>query len=233
MAPQSTPSNVSSASTEKGEANLLPPSHPYYLNASDSPGMNLINVNFDGASFGNWKRGVLISLLAKTKLRFINEKAQVLDETSSPFEQWRRCNDMVIAWLLNSLRKDISESVIYSQTASDLWNELQERYGQLDGSKLFQLQRDLNNITQGTIDVASYFNKLKKLWDQLKVLNTFMVCSCECKCGVKEHNHKMNEDMKLVQFLMGLNEAFPTCRGNILMMKPLPSSNQGLFNHPP
>lgn len=133
---------------------------------------------------------------------------------------------MVIAWLLNSVNKEISESVIYCLTASKLWNELQERYGQLDGAKLFQLQRDLNNLTQGTNDVASYFDKLKKLWDQMKVLNTFMACGCDCKCGAKTHNNKMNEDMKLMQFLIGLNEMYSGCRGDILMMKPLPSINQ-------
>lgn len=31
---------------------------------------------------------------------------------------------------------------------------------------------------------------------------------------------------KLVQFLMGLNEAYNSVRGNILMMKPLPSIAQ-------
>ncbi|XP_060210964.1 uncharacterized protein LOC132637980 [Lycium barbarum] len=188
--------------------------------------MNLISASFDGNSYGNWKRGVLISLSAKNKLCFINDKAEIPEETSPLFEQWSRCNDMVIAWLLNSLSKDTAESVLYSQRASDLWNELQERYGQPDGSKLFQLQRDLNNISQGISGVAAYYNKLKKLWDQLKVLNTFMNCNCECKCGAKAHNHKMNEDMKLVQFLMGLNEAFSACRGNIFMMKPLPSTSQ-------
>lgn len=131
---------------------------------------------------------------------------------------------MVIAWLLNSLSKDIAESVIYSQTAEELWNELEQRYGQADGAKLFQLQRELNNISQDTNDVAVYFTKLKRIWDQMKVLNTFMTCSCECKCGAKSHNQKMNEDQKLIQFLMGLNEGYSGVRGNILMMKPLPST---------
>ncbi|XP_019264303.1 PREDICTED: uncharacterized protein LOC109241929 [Nicotiana attenuata] len=133
---------------------------------------------------------------------------------------------MVLSWLLNSLSKDIAESVIYSQTASELWNELEETYGQADGTKLFQLQRELNNITQGSYDVAGYFNKLKKIWDQMKELNTYMTCSCECKYGAKEHNHKVNEDQKLIQFLMGLSKAYNGARGNILMMKPLPTAAQ-------
>ncbi|XP_075087808.1 uncharacterized protein LOC142169793 [Nicotiana tabacum] len=133
---------------------------------------------------------------------------------------------MVIAWLLNSLSKDIAESVIYSQTAEDLWNELEQRYGQADGTKLFQLQRELNNINQGTKDVAGYFTKLKRIWDQMKVLNTFMTCNCDCKYAAKSHNHKMNEDQKLIQFLMGLNDIYSGVRDNILMTKPLPTTAQ-------
>ncbi|XP_070035230.1 uncharacterized protein [Nicotiana tomentosiformis] len=141
-------------------------------------------------------------------------------------DQWRWCNDMVISWLLNSLSKDIAKSVIYSQTAEESWNELEQRYGQSDGTKLFQLQRELNNINQETNDVARYFTKLKRIWDQMKVLNTFMTCNCDCKYGAKSHNDKMNEDQKLIQFLMGLNDVYSGVRGNILMMKPLPTTAQ-------
>ncbi|XP_070054798.1 uncharacterized protein [Nicotiana tomentosiformis] len=207
-------------------SNLVDGTHPYFLNSSDSPGMNLINVSFDGTSYGNWRRGVLISLSAKNKLEFINGSCQKPVKNSPLFAQWRRCNDMVIAWLLNSLSKNIAKSIIYSQTAGELWAELEQRYGQADGAKLFQLQRELNNILQGTNDVAAYFTKLKRIWDILKVLNTFMACGCECNCGAKTHNHKMNEDQKLIQFLMGLNEGYSGVRGNILMMNPLPSTAQ-------
>lgn len=133
---------------------------------------------------------------------------------------------MVFAWLLNSLSKEIVESVTYSQTATKFWNELDERYGQADGTKFFQLQRELNNIGQGSYDVAGYFNKLKKIWDQMRELNTFMTCSCECKCCEKSHNCKVNEDQKLIQFLMGLNDSCSNTRGNILIMKPLPTPAQ-------
>lgn len=36
----------------------------------------------------------------------------------------------------------------------------------------------------------------------------------------------MNEDQQLIQFLTGLNEVFSAIRGNILMMKPLPTTAQ-------
>ncbi|XP_059289427.1 uncharacterized protein LOC132042934 [Lycium ferocissimum] len=146
-----------SKASQIASSKMVDGSHPYFLTSSDSPGMNLININFDGTSYGNWKRGVLISLSAKNKLGFINGGCKKPAEDSPLFEQWRRCNDMVLAWLLNSLSKEIAESVIYSQTAEDLWNELEQRYGQTDGTKMFQLQRELNNISQATSDVAGYF----------------------------------------------------------------------------
>lgn len=97
--------SVSESKTTSKE--VVDSTHPYYLSSSDSPGMNLINATFDGSSYGNWKRGVLISLSAKNELDFINGKVEIPNENSPLFGQWKRCNDMVIAWLLNSLSKDI------------------------------------------------------------------------------------------------------------------------------
>ncbi|KAH0777828.1 hypothetical protein KY290_009239 [Solanum tuberosum] len=126
---------------------------------------------------------------------FINGSCPEPLKGSNMLKQWIHCNDMVIAWLLNSLNTEIAESVIYSQTAADLWNELEERYGQADGTKLFQLQRELNNMSQGVSDVAS--------------------------CDAKGHNQNIIKDQKLIQFLMGLNNSFNVAKGNILMMGPL------------
>lgn len=71
--------------------------------------------------------------------------------------------------------------------------------------------------------MVGYFTKLKRIWDQMKVLNTFMICNCDCMCGAKTHNAKINEDQKLIQLLMGLNDAYFDAIESILMMKPLPS----------
>ena len=37
---------------------------------------------------------------------------------------------------------------------------------------------------------------------------------------------KVDQDRKLIQFFMGLNEVYTVIRGNILMMNPLPSLAQ-------
>ncbi|XP_060215472.1 uncharacterized protein LOC132642235 [Lycium barbarum] len=71
--------------------------------------------------------------------------------------------------------------------------------------------------------VTSYFNKLKCIWDELDAMNTFSSCVCDCKCGGKTKTNKAQDDERLLQFLMGLNESYLGVRRNILMTTPLPS----------
>uniref|UniRef100_A0A1S4C6M0 Retrotransposon gag domain-containing protein n=1 Tax=Nicotiana tabacum TaxID=4097 RepID=A0A1S4C6M0_TOBAC len=133
---------------------------------------------------------------------------------------------MVLSWLLNSLSKEIAESVLYSQSAKDLWSDLEDRFGQANGAKLFQLQKELSSVVQGNSSVSTYFTKIKSLWDELDALNTFSVCVCECECGAKVKSLKAHQDERLLQFLMGLNDIFIGVRSNILLSSPLPSIGQ-------
>nr|XP_009787368.1 PREDICTED: uncharacterized protein LOC104235332 [Nicotiana sylvestris] len=121
---------------------------------------------------------------------------------------WARCNDMVLSWLLNSLSKEIAESVLYSQSAKDLWADLEDRFGQTNGAKLFRLQKELSAVVQGNSSVTTYFTKMKSLWDELDAFNTFSACVYDCDYGAKIKNHKAHQDERLLQFLMGLNECF-------------------------
>lgn len=45
-------------------------------------------------------------------------------------------------------------------------------------------------------------------------------------CGAKKIQHKVEQDRRLIQFLMGLDEVYVVVRGNILMVNPLPSIAQ-------
>lgn len=112
--------------------------HPY-LNSSDSPGMTLVNTIFEGRGYPRWRRSIILSLSAKKKLGFINGGCQPPELKSPEYEQWNCVNDMVISWILNALSKDIADSVIYSKTAKDLWDSLEQRFGRSNKAKLYHL----------------------------------------------------------------------------------------------
>uniref|UniRef100_A0A1U7UVE5 Uncharacterized protein LOC104212437 n=1 Tax=Nicotiana sylvestris TaxID=4096 RepID=A0A1U7UVE5_NICSY len=48
-----------------------------------------------------------------------------------------RYNDLVVAWLANSVTKEIYRTIVYSEFAKDIWKELETRYGKADGAKLW------------------------------------------------------------------------------------------------
>ncbi|KAM3285793.1 hypothetical protein P3S67_024592 [Capsicum chacoense] len=136
----------------------MDPNHP-----SSNPGMTLVYTPFDGKGYPGWKRLVLIALSAMNKLGFITGFHSCPASDATDFQAWNRCNDMVTFWILNSLSKDIADSVIYSKTVQELWTSLEHRFGQSNGAKLYHLQKELNNLNQGTNSIAGYFTKLKKL----------------------------------------------------------------------
>ncbi|XP_019227716.1 PREDICTED: uncharacterized protein LOC109209000 [Nicotiana attenuata] len=133
---------------------------------------------------------------------------------------------MVTSWILNSLSKEIADSVEYANDAVELWRELEDHYEQTNGARLYQIQKEINDLSQGTLDITTYYTQLKKLWEELSTFSAKTQCSCQCTCRAKENMHKAEQDRRLIQFLMGLNEVYTEVRGNILMMNPLPSMAQ-------
>lgn len=78
---------------------------------------------------------------------------------------------MVTSWILNSLVKDISDSVEHIGDLVELWKELEYRYDQTNGAKLYQIQKEISYLTQGVLDITVYYTKIKKLWEELSTLS--------------------------------------------------------------
>ena len=199
---------------------------PFYLHPSENAASTLLPVVFDGTSYRSWRRAVLRALSVKNKTGFINGKIVKPSLTDPSFMQWERCDDMVTSWILNSLSPDLRDSLQYVNNAKELWEELEDRYDQTNGCKLYQLQKEINDLVQGTLDITGYYTKMKKLWEEMSAIDVHSQCSCVCTCGGKVKLYKAEKDRRLIHFLMGLNEMYTAVRGNILMMSTLPTMAQ-------
>ncbi|XP_015163840.1 uncharacterized protein [Solanum tuberosum] len=206
-----------------GSGNKVDINHHFHLQPSDAPGQTLVNTSFDGRGFPGCRRSVLIDLSAKNKLGFINGSITPPDLNTSNYQQWSRCNHMVTFWLLNSVSKDIEGNAICSKTSRDMWMSLEHRLGKTSGAKLFHLQKEIIGSVQGTLDISTYFTRLKRLWDELDSLNADVVCTCVCICEGQKKLTKSLQDQRLVQFLMGLTDVYSNVRSIILMSNYLPT----------
>ncbi|BBN67719.1 hypothetical protein Prudu_164S000500 [Prunus dulcis] len=111
---------------------------------------------------------------------------------------------MILSWILNSLDPDLANSVIYAETAHEVWTDLKERFSQSNAPRIFQIQRSIATHTQDQMPLATYYSKLKSYWDELGAYNDTEVCSC----GAKKSLAEREEQQRLMQFLMGLNESY-------------------------
>jgi len=208
---------------------ILNPSHDLFLHPSDNPNNILVNELLNGRNYGTWKKSMKIALIAKNKLGF------VLGTTSEPAansplqSQWNRCDKMVISWILHAVEKKISDSILFSVSSRQIWLDLEQRFGQSDGTKFFQLKKDLYSISQGIRDIAAYFTKIKRLWDEHDSMITVPTCACGVECATYKYDQKMKEKEQLIQLLVGLNDVYKGVRGNILMSRPLPNVNEAYY----
>ncbi|XP_059285647.1 uncharacterized protein LOC132039123 [Lycium ferocissimum] len=156
-----------------------------FIHSSGIPRTSLVHVPFSGTGFGGWKRGIVVSLSAKNKIGLIDGSYTRPAEGQPNVAAWDRCNNKVISWLTSSLSPEIAESVQYSETAESIWEQLNKRYGTVNGTKVFEVKRELASTSQGALDIASYFNKLKKLWGELAAMckNHSSACTCASKEG--------------------------------------------------
>ncbi|KAH0665504.1 hypothetical protein KY290_027736 [Solanum tuberosum] len=77
-----------------------------------------------------------------------------------------------------TLSRDIVESLQYVNNAAELWQELEDKYDQTNGAKLYQLQKELSDLSQGSMDITPYYTKMKRLWEELGTLDNNNQCNC-------------------------------------------------------
>lgn len=78
----------------------------------------------------------------------------------------------------------------------ELWRELEDRYDQTNKAKLYQIQKEIDDLTQGNLDITTYYSRMKKLWEELSTLSNRNQCTYTCVWGAKESSHKAEHDSR-------------------------------------
>ena len=108
--------------------NSIPP-NPYFLSSSENPGSILVTQPLLGMrNYQSWSRAMILALTAKKKIGFVNGKIIKPDLDSPLYEDWESCNTMVSSWMINSMHVDVSSSIMYCETAREMWIELQNQF---------------------------------------------------------------------------------------------------------
>ncbi|XP_056698433.1 uncharacterized protein [Spinacia oleracea] len=203
---------------------------PYFIANSDNPTSTLVAIPFSGVNFVHWSRNVKRALIAKNKEGFINGELNKPAVNHKDYTKWKRADFMVVSWILSSMNHDLADDFGYIDNAADLWHELTERFGQSNGPLIYQLKKEIENLTQENMTIVSYYSKLKKLWDEMQTLRAFPTCTCgvmlTCSCQFLKKVAEFEEEDKMIKFLLGLNGGFDSTTTNVLAMDPMRNLNR-------
>uniref|UniRef100_A0A2N9EIS2 GAG-pre-integrase domain-containing protein n=1 Tax=Fagus sylvatica TaxID=28930 RepID=A0A2N9EIS2_FAGSY len=110
--------------------------------------------------------------------------------------------------------RQIHATVLYVYTAKEIWDDLQQRYSQGNGSRVHHLKQAIASLKQDNMPVSDYFSQLKGLWDEFLNYRPIPGCTCaaKCICGLSRTLMEYQHYDYVHSFLMGLNDSFAPVR---------------------
>ncbi|PHT29970.1 hypothetical protein CQW23_30469 [Capsicum baccatum] len=146
------------------------------------------------------------------------ERCDKPSPTSPNYRQWERCGAMVPSRILNSISKDIANSVEYLFDSLKLWSELKYRYDQTNGAKSYQIQKEINDLNQGTLDITTYYSRMKKLWGGAKHHAFALQVEEQKQREFKSNPHIFAEPFPLNASSLGYYSQFPAKKALMLLL---------------
>ncbi|XP_075095373.1 uncharacterized protein LOC142173657 [Nicotiana tabacum] len=92
-----------------------------------------------------------------------------------------------------------------------VWADFQERFDRSNLTRIYHLWTAIETLRQGTNLVTSYYSKMKDLWDELDVIALLASCDCE----ESRPSVELLKNIRLLQFLVGLNESYGNIGSNV------------------
>ncbi|KAF3783314.1 hypothetical protein EJ110_NYTH30338 [Nymphaea thermarum] len=147
-----------------------------------------------------------------------HEKEHVIEE-NEPFEKsgkyasWKRDNNIVMSWIMNSVQPQIASTIAYYTSAKQMWDFLKQTYSNdKNVSKILQVEEELLDLQQGDQSLAQYFASLKSIYERLKALRP------PCPTCHKTHG----EQFMVAKFLQGLSPEYAVAKAQMLTGAEIP-----------
>ncbi|XP_004505909.1 uncharacterized protein [Cicer arietinum] len=198
---------------------------PYFMHPSDNPGLALVSPPLNNTNFHTWSRAMLVALHSKNKSEFVLGTLNRPPDSDRLSIAWDRCNTMVMSWITNSLDSRIAQSIMWMESATDIWKEFKYRYHQGDVFCISNLLEEIYVPHQGDSTITNYFTTLKKFWKELDNFCPLPTCSCnpKCSCNLLPKIRAYRDNDYVIRFLKDLNEQYSLVQSQIMLMDPLPN----------
>lgn len=116
---------------------------PYYVDPGENPATVLVYTPLNGSNYHSWACVMRRAISGKNKIHFIDGSIPMPDSFYPYFDLWECNNNLVHSWLMDSVSSSIAQSIVYMDSAADVWRDLKERFSQGDLVHIAELQQKL------------------------------------------------------------------------------------------
>ncbi|CAL9248911.1 unnamed protein product [Arabidopsis halleri] len=97
----------------------------------------------------------------------VNNEGLTEQIVNPDFQVWAKADQVVMSWLLGSMSEDVLRLVVDTISAQEVWLTLANHFNRVSSSRLFELQRRLENTSKLDKSMIEYLRGLKNICDQL------------------------------------------------------------------
>ncbi|CAN1189602.1 Retrovirus-related Pol polyprotein from transposon RE1 [Linum perenne] len=207
-------------------------SEPHNQSYSDS-----VSTRFDGSNYALWAYQFRTLIKGKGLLPYLDGSKSIptaasvaaaslsIPDQSDPTKArlvtttnledliaaWEMADAKVLSYILGSVDSSIALSLRSFPTSAAVWKHLQTTYSNISTSRLFDLEYALANLSQGELDVNSYYLAADNLWTEIDLLSASML-STAAHVEIQAERRRARS----FQFLMRLRPEFEQIRSQLL-----------------
>ncbi|CAN0915883.1 hypothetical protein LINGRAHAP2_LOCUS29375 [Linum grandiflorum] len=172
-----------------------------------------VAVRFSGRNYALWAFQFRFLIASKDRLPYLDGTAVKPDDSAAATARatWETRNAQVFSWLLGSVEPNIALTLRTHTCAATVWALLKKRYSHVNSSRTFELEYELAKLTQGELDIQSFYLAIQNLWTEQDLIATGTYSTDVYDAMLKERNKA-----RLVQFLMKLRPEFEAARSSLI-----------------
>ena len=135
---------------------------------SDNVGIQITSIKLNDSNYVLWAKAVQVYLTAREKEQYILDDPPAAGKPE--YKNWKTNNSKVMTWLWNSMEPQISTTVMFFNTAKEIWNALESRFSNKKNiSRIYDLYAGILHCIQNDRSVSAYYGQLEGMWEEINV----------------------------------------------------------------
>ncbi|CAN0891971.1 hypothetical protein LINGRAHAP2_LOCUS17273 [Linum grandiflorum] len=164
-------------------------------------------------SYAIWSFHLQFIIEGKELVDFLDGTAKKPTEeaTTAAKKTWKTNNAKVFSWSLGSIESNIALTLRTVDCAASVWTHLQKTYSQTNQSRVFEVEYDIAKLSQGELDVRSFYNAAAQLWTEQDLISESTL-TAEVSADIRKERQRS----RILQFLMKLRLEFESARSQLI-----------------